>query len=286
MAKDPTAFLSDDDLSQDPKLSLSDHQFLHLPSDLPTSPGFLNKARPRNTQFNPQEDIAPGRKRPVKFGADLSSDSSDDDSHPPNVRPWLKQKGSTMSSSSPTLVEEPMPAPYGEYHLDAKLGDSRNNAKVVGAGDVLEYSDYEEDLGGPKAKPGPNEGEAGWTPGFMRRYSSIDGSAGEASSSGSRSVAPVLVPMGAVPATPSLIKALDRISAAQRDAFGPGNMSSSPELPSSNQLYGKKSLAKVDGLPKVQKLDDAGDEDGEEMDKRRAPKWDDFWREVKDKARS
>ncbi|KAF8073781.1 hypothetical protein FPV67DRAFT_1479250 [Lyophyllum atratum] len=296
MTKDPAAFLSDDEYSQDlVKSPISDH---HLPyDDLPASPAFLKQGRSQNAKFKPQKKATShkniGRRRPIKFGADLSSDSSDDDSDRPNTRnarPWLQQKAS-MDSSSPTLVDEPVRA--SEYDLDLELGRLKKakTRAVRGINETPDYSDYEEDLGSPKTKPGLKEGDTGWSPGFMKRYSSAagvngaEGSTGGISSTSSQNGV-AAVPLGAVPATPSLIKALDRISAAQRDAFGPSSVFSTPTSAHPSSSFNmKKTAVKVDGLPKVQELDNDDDDDGTEV-KHQAPRWDDFWREVKHKARS
>lgn len=108
-------------------------------------------------------------------------------------------------------------------------------------------------------------------------------------------------PLGAlpVPATPSLIKALDRIAVAQKDVFG--SMTHSPHFlqyavdTSGQQRHHPRSR---DGLPRVHDTplsddDDEGDHDLESTGmKMRVTKpqgrrrgWDEFWSDVKNKAR-
>ena len=83
-----------------------------------------------------------------------------------------------------------------------------------------------------------------------------------------------------VPATPSLIKAIDRIAVAQRDAFGvPVGLpaSTTPEAVSKPSRDGSgvvDPLVTMEGSAKVEKT------------KERAPRWEEFWREVRVKAQS
>ncbi|KAG5652906.1 hypothetical protein H0H81_003167 [Sphagnurus paluster] len=295
MAKDPVAFMSDDEHIAQQPLSKYD--------DLPPSPTFLKKARSQNTKFRPMkkpknfQSITSGRKQPIKFGENLSSDSSDSESDPNrgNARPWLKSKVS-LGSSSPTLVDEPTRHP--EDVLDIELGKLKKARQKAGdgVGGMPEYSDYEEDLGSPRTEVGTQEGQVGWSPGFMKQSSSI------AARGNSRSVDAILstggphgvlpLPMGAVPATPSLIKALDRISAAQRDAFSAEVVVSTPTSsndPSSNHpssySRNQKGSTHVEGLPKLQDHQTDGLHEVENTHNR-APMWEQFWREVRHKAQS
>lgn len=236
-----------------------------------------------------------GRKR-IKFGGDLSSDSSESESEIDKVRPWLKQKPSlTASSSSPTLVNGREPTKI-DYDLElAKLKKGR--IKAGGDMEVLDYSDFEEDLGSPRG-PGnykePERSGVAWSPGFMKRYSTGSTSIGDGlngSGTGSGVSNPnVALPLGAVPATPSLIKALDRISAAQQDAFGVAARSMSPlqmhtpphASPAVSTVKGKQTF---EGMPQDREMDDSDDEEVRRKEReRRAPQWEEFWREVKAKA--
>lgn len=176
-----------------------------------------------------------------------------------------------------------------DYELEvAKL--KKGKVKAIGEG-VPEYSDYEEDIGSPTRpipRRGAGEGDAEWSPGFMKRHSaSFPGSGISGSRSGSTNGS---APLAAVPATPSLIKALDRISVAQQDAFGAGvggGRRGSPTQPWSagagaGRVYPPgKGKTKVDGMLQVEGLD-SDDED----EVRRAPRWEEFWKDVREKASS
>ena len=83
-----------------------------------------------------------------------------------------------------------------------------------------------------------------------------------------------------VPATPPLIKGIDRIALAQRDAFGVPNNNS----PASNDHR----LARLDLEPLQQPTTR---EEGREMGvdaamTEKTPRWEEFWREVGRKAGS
>ncbi len=80
----------------------------------------------------------------------------------------------------------------------------------MGAKGEVEYSDYEEE--DVTSLKGRGTERDGWRPAFLDRHS-VQGRVGSRSMPAS---APALVP---VPATPSLIKALDRIAVAQREGF-------------------------------------------------------------------
>ncbi|KIY67864.1 hypothetical protein CYLTODRAFT_375306 [Cylindrobasidium torrendii FP15055 ss-10] len=164
--------------------------------DYQPTAGLLKKARSKSsTHF--QSRAGGGRKArcAVKFRpiGEMSSDSEDD--APPPVRPWLKQRTSMDSTTSTvhTLVDGDL-----DY-------DSDSDPLVKKLGKVPEYSDYEDDLGAPK------KGRTKEVPSFISRgLSSSDSNSSSTVAGGG--------PPGAVPYTPSLIKALDRVAAAQRDA--------------------------------------------------------------------
>jgi hypothetical protein len=301
ISKDAAALLPNDDddaYSKYPVSSKPDTLY-DLPT-LPSSPGFLKKARSQK-MYKPSKKkrskkgipSTSGRKH-IKFGVDLSSDSSESDSETGNFRPWMNQKPSlTSSSSTPTLVNGRESRAI-DYELElAKLKKDRTKAGGDGG---LDYSDYEEDLGSPRGSKERERHDAGWSPGFMKRHSNASTSTGGVSRNGAGkgvSNPNVTLPLGAVPATPSLIKALDRISAAQQDAFGIGGRSVSParthsplrRTPVASVVKGKQ---KLDGMPQMEDLDSSDDEEGARRKEReqRAPRWEEFWRNVKAKADS
>ena len=220
-----------------------------------------------------------GRK-PVRFGAidEMSSDSDSDlDEKPPLSNPPLRPSLSYSTSSTPTLVDGRLgpgkqrasyPYPH-ELDHDEELAKLKTRKLRFGETEqVLDYSDYEEeeDLtiqnyeGGGRDKE--EEEEEGWSPGFLRRHQP---------SSPPRSMSmPGAVP---IPATPSLIKAVDRISVARREAYG---ARSPPVVPGSRQE------SVVDG----QVMGSDEDRDGQRVRQQRAPRWEEFWREVRTKAQS
>ncbi|KAG7445605.1 uncharacterized protein BT62DRAFT_166250 [Guyanagaster necrorhizus] len=234
----------------------------HSSFDLHQSPGFLKKARLKNNnraRFHARMVECKRNREAVKFRPldqlESGSDSEEDGLKAKPLtggRPWLKQSHST-TSTPPTLV--------GDSETDAKirlpddidydkeiqkLGQlkRKNVTNGLGEGEVPDYSDHEEDLTGvSQRKP-----DAEWSPGFIKRYRSSK----TLSSSRGTAVESPSPPTGAVPVTPSLIKALDRIAMAQKDAFGPRGREELPWIEDENQNCG----------------------DG----------WADFWRDVRNNA--
>jgi len=154
------------------------------------------------------------------YSSDLSSSSSESETDIP--RPWAKRSSSRGSLSGATLAGS---------HNDGKGSNGKGKRKGVDA----EYSDGESKAQGNTSPT--NRDTPGWTPGFIKRHSSRkvqDLEAGSvelnlkavrkdsnpddslASPPSPTSSKP---PSGAVPITPSLIKALDRVSKAQSEAY-------------------------------------------------------------------
>lgn len=218
-----------------------------------------------------------GRK-PVKFGAidEMSSDSDSDlDEKPSLSNPPLRPSLSYSTSSTPTLVDGRLgpgkqrpsyPYPH-ELDYDEELAKLKIQKLRFGETEqVLDYSDYEEEedltVQSYKGEERDKE-EEGWSPGFLRRHQP---------SSPPRSMSmPGAVP---IPATPSLIRAVDRIAVARREAYG---ARSPPVVPGSRQ-------ESVSEGQQVMGSDD--DRDGQRVRQQRAPRWEEFWREVKTKAQS
>jgi hypothetical protein len=268
---------------------------------VPEFPGFRKHSSP--AKFKPEgkklkhkaKNTTPsGRgRKPVKFGGDLSSDSlSDSDfSDADKVQSWLNHKES-MASSTPTLVEHLHVRPPVDYNLElTHLRKGLVKAGGVTVGDLSDYSDYEGDVGLQRKPPGTTEVMSDdWSPGFMKRHSSSSANPSVSGSSGGN-MNHAAVPMGAVPATPSLIKALDRVAEAQRYAFG---------LPARGPLVNSSAAngggvyhpivpahkAPVDGMPRVDKHTTNGEEAIRDDAQQNKPRWDDFWRDVTEKARS
>jgi len=282
-----------DSLSKDHIGLLSDNQ---VNQDAAKSPrGFLKKAgSPKLPPTSPNrvrkhENPSRGRKQPIKFRADFSSDSSDEDSYgayssnSTNSRRLGPQSKSSASSSSPTLVETLPRTGRGllEGDLEAR---SKKRPLVGGGGDsALEYSDYEEDV--------VKKAQGAWVPNFLKQHTSFSSVAGSLemfprprTREGGEKATPT--PMAAVQATPSLIKAIERVSAAQMQAFGSRNPSPFP-TPDSSGVDGSP-MTRLDGVPRVQDFkphDDHDDSDHEQGQGGRGPGWDEFWKDVRRKAR-
>ncbi|KAF4581475.1 hypothetical protein EYR40_009761 [Pleurotus pulmonarius] len=212
---------------------------------LPRSPGFLRKSRSQ-TRFSPGAK----KREAVKFRpmGELSSDSEDERDSVPR-RPWLKHNSS--ASTDATLVDAKQSRGFDARGLDydkelAKL-QALGKARDIQKGSIPEYSDNEDE------QPSKSVGASSAT-----SHTAI------AQLSPSASLQPAHIPLAPVPATPSLIKALDRVAIAQKQAFG------SP-------------TAKTDGLPQAT-LPPSADVP---LGSRAVPtgRWQDFWREVDDKAR-
>ena len=213
-----------------------------------------------------------GRK-PVRFGAidEMSSDSDSDlDEKPSLSNPPSRPSLSYSTSSTPTLVEgrlgpgkqrAPYPYPH-ELDYDEELAKLKTRKLRFGETEqVLDYSDYEEEedltVQNYEGEERDKEEEEGWSPGFLRRH--------QPSSPPTFMSMPGAVP---IPATPSLIKAVDRIAVARREAYG----ARSPPVVSGSR---QESVAegKVMGSDEV-------------VRQQRAPRWEEFWREVRTKAQS
>lgn len=268
--------------------------FSSLPSVVPTTVDFFKK--PRSTQpkgftkwkKNKALGLSETRRKPIKFGAvdDLSSgsDSSDSESDLDELRrkegPGQKQKlpwtSSPPSSSTPTLVdgrvgkEALTGSKTSDHDIDSeikKLKIQKQHAFQKDP-DTLDYSDYEEDLstvyrGGERPhKTAAGTEDKDWHPAFLERHHPTQLPTAEGLHR-SQSANPI-------PATPSLIKALDRIAVAQRDAFGPPPGTVVSGLPTPN--------VDVASSPERERGLKSGGE--------KAPRWEDFWREVRVKAQA
>lgn len=171
------------------------------------------------------------KREAVKFGAvnpdDLSSDDEDD---PLSTPPPPARRTSTLSSVTLTNGSN-----TGSWRTSPTKGDQERVAparRVVLRGkdnDAPEYSDYEEDVTSAQVQAGEHRNPPGWMPPFLAQH-------------GSNAASPAL-PVGAVPMTPSLIRAVDRIAAAQAQAYGsssgPDTSAASPEV-NTESVLGRK----------------------------------------------
>ncbi|KAJ6467007.1 hypothetical protein C8R45DRAFT_1020804 [Mycena sanguinolenta] len=182
----------------------------------------------------------------------LSSDEDDDDPLSPMSptkapRPWLRQK---MSMASTTTLVDDTSTKGKDLNFDKEMGRVRA-AKRRNTDEAPEYSDFEEDLTSLSTKDGKDKH---WSPGFLQRHRSGNAVSSTTSQRTATSSNPKSPPLGAVPATPSLIKALDRIAVAQKDAF--------TDTP-------------ADGMPNP----------SSPQEEYKGARWGDFWRDVRDKAK-
>jgi hypothetical protein len=145
------------------------------------------------------------KREAVKFGAvnpdDLSSDDEDD---PLSTPPPLARRTSTLSSLTLTNGSN-----VDSWKTSPMKGDQEKGGPVRRAvlldqeNDAPDYSDYEEDVTNVQTHTDRNL--PGWKPQIFARH-------------GSDVVNPASS-VGAVPMTPSLIRAVDRIAAAQAQAY-------------------------------------------------------------------
>jgi hypothetical protein len=244
---------------------------------VPTTVDIFKK--PRSTGFtkwkkNKALGLSETRRKPVKFGAVdyLSSSSDSEDLESESDKPKLPWRSSSHPSSTHTLVEQE--ALTGSKTVDHDIDSEVKRLKIQKQhalqknSDTLDYSDYEEDLSTVYHDSDRTPKTAAHTegrPDFLKRHHAT--TAGEGLDRSQSMAKPV-------PATPSLIKALDRIAVAQRDAFG----SPPPGIV-------------VSGLPaqNLENVNTTGSPNrGHEIksSSERAPRWEDFWREVRVKAQT
>lgn len=216
-----------------------------------SQPGFLRK------KGSPKVKGVRNARRPVKFRPtdEESLSSSDDDDDLPPKKPLVPRSLSAASSTTLTNGDSTLRPP---------------NRKIS---DIPDYSDYEEDLG-VVGRGKVSRDDPAWTPEFIRKHSTrpsasrADSSTKGESRTTSGSPAPsrptlvragespvlTMPDMPSLPATPSLIRAVDRISAAYAAQTTP------PRTP--------------DGLPLPRTSSGSG------------KPWDSFWADVKAKAHS
>lgn len=230
-----------------------------------TLPSALKKGRSQRTR----EKVIKSR-NPIKFGGDWSSSDSEPESDEVQTpmgkeTSWIDRRSSVdRFSSSPTLIHD-------AEDIDVEQGMRRMKAGL-GKEEALDYSDYEEDDVTSAALK--NREVHGWSPEFLRRASvgsSATSQRAAVIAQGLPIVSAPLPPAGAVPVTPSQIKALDRIAVAQQTAFAPSPVR--PGLPASKS----SESATVSGLPRPRVPVNVVQED-------KAAKWDAFWQDVRDKA--
>jgi hypothetical protein len=212
----------------------------------------ITAAKKARLQFQAQR----GRRKAVKFDYADGSDSDEEF----QAKLWSKKPSLTALGSQRT-------SNGGSDDTDCEI-EKTGFAQIKNGlreGEVLVYPGFEEGATQEKNHPRGNWDSPGedWSPGFLRKHRHASATTSSRTAV-SVPMSPMLPPPGAVPVTPSLMKALDRVAAAQQAAFV-------SEAPPSNSTEPRS----TDGLP----TDMRG---GEEYT---GPQWDVFWKDVRYKAR-
>ncbi|KAI0256609.1 hypothetical protein BJV78DRAFT_1150606 [Lactifluus subvellereus] len=222
----------DDKHSASPRLSF-DHTLQGIPSIKPPAmqKAFTSDGSSRPIRKQGQHALARLRglsnvggrgyrkREAVKFGAMNPDDSSSDDEDDPlSTLPPPARRTSTRSSVTLTNGSS-----AGSQYVSLAKGDpgtvaAAKRAALQGNDDgAPEYSDYEEDVTAAQTRARQRRDSPGWRPPFLAQHDS--------------NAANSATPVGAVPMTPSLIRAVDRIAAAQAQAYSspaPMNPSTAP----------------------------------------------------------
>jgi hypothetical protein len=188
------------------------------------------------------------KREAVKFGAvdpsDLSSDEEDDplsSPPPPARRASTRSSSATLTNGSNEGSRRIYP---GKESLE-KVTAAKRVALEANDTSTPEYSDYEEDGINPQTRTADRRNSPGWKPPFLVRNGSDTASAAAA-------------PTAAVPMTPSLIRAVERIEAAKAQAYNPPTPVESPAA--------------------------APDTHTAEVGSARKQRWEAFWHDVTSKA--
>jgi hypothetical protein len=146
------------------------------------------------------------KREAVKFGAvNLNDLSSDDEDDPLSTPPPLARRTSTISSLTLTNGSNVDSWKTSPMKGCQERGAPARRAVLLGQeNDAPDYSDYEEDV--TNAQTHTDRNSPGWKSQIFARH-------------GSDVVNPASS-VGAVPMTPSVIRAVDRIAAAQAQAYG------------------------------------------------------------------
>lgn len=234
----------------------------------PKRPGFLKK---KSTALSvPRAEGKRGREA-VKFRplADNELSSEDEDGEgPAGARPWLRSQTSfaASSTSGATLT---VGTPDKAKEVDALDVEKERAAISIRNGDLSapDYSDSEEDLATVPLARRASRDAPGWSPDFLRRHKSRATSGGLTTPGGSDhgsglTTVPTTL-LRAVPATPSLIRAIERVNAAQDAAYG---------FPPIGAPAPEGNIVQTDAHVHAEDEQQSGE------------RWVSFWRDVKQKA--
>ena len=148
------------------------------------------------------------KREAVKFGAadcgDLSSDDEDDplSSPPPARRASTRSSSATLTNGS----DEGSRRIFLGKDGSEKVATAKRVTLEANDASAPVYSDSEEDAINSQTQTADRRNSPGWKPTFLVRNGS--------------NTASIAAPTVAVPMTPSLIRAVDRIEAAKAQAFG------------------------------------------------------------------
>lgn len=216
---------------------------------------------------------------PVKFGGELFSSGSDSDEDKLRTPPGFGRSLLDMRrSSSPPVSVGFMRSLSKMTHANIKELTKVKMETRAHHDESLGYSDFDEDDVTSAAAMQRNRDVPGRSPDFLRRYSETGGSSTTSQRTAvekpSPAISSVSAPEGAVPMTPSLIKAIDRIAVAQQAGYSAAGKPLRPCLPSSKSSNPAWLLG-----PQVSPSSPLS------ADEHKSAIWDAFWTDVGQKAR-
>jgi hypothetical protein len=160
------------------------------------------------------------KREAVKFGAmNPDSSSSEDEDDPLSVPPPPPLARRTSTRSSVTLTNG---SSAGSQYVSLAKGDlgiaaaAKRTALQSNNDGALEYSDYEEDVTNTRMCSREHRDSQGWRPPVLASHDPNTASSATL--------------VGKVPMTPSLIRAVDRITAAQTQAYRPTDPTTARDL--------------------------------------------------------
>jgi len=181
----------------------------------------------------------------------------------------VRKDTQATTSSSATLADTASASSKGK-----QKGPVSEAGKDLEKGEEVIYSDGEEAAASvsPPGKAQKDREAPGWTPEFIKRHSisGRHGGGGELGMKNTRNVEGT-PPPGSVPITPSLMRALDRVSQAQNEAYAGISRGHTPHA--STAANGGAG-ATNSGLPPTQMPTPGGG----------GHNWAAFWKTVEDKA--
>jgi len=159
------------------------------------------------------------KRKAVKFGAmNPDSSSSEDEDDPLSVPPPPPARR-TSTRSSVTLTNG---SSAGSQYVSLAKGDlgiaaaAKRTALQSNNDGTPEYSDYEEDVTSTRTRSREHRDSQGWRPPVLASHDPNTASSANL--------------VGTVPMTPSLIRAVDRIAAAQTQAYRPTDPTTARDL--------------------------------------------------------